>query len=228
MLMVSPQEAEHDHRGQDRQRDRDRDDQRAAPAPQEEQDHQGGEARRDDRLADHAADRRRARRWTDRRAGSIFSSGGSVVATRGSTAADAVHHVERGGIAGLEHGEQRAAPAVLPHDVGLRREAVAHVGDVAQVDGGVADHLDRQVVQLRHRAGGRVQAHVVLELADLGGAGRQHQVLQVDGVEHVGRGQPLRLQHARVQVDHHLPLLAAVRDTEWPRPGPSRAGSAGS
>ena len=34
---------------------------------------------------------------------------------------DVVHDVERGGVARLEDGEQRAAPAVPPHDVGLRR-----------------------------------------------------------------------------------------------------------
>ena len=80
------------------------------------------------------------------------------------------------------------------------------------------DHLDRQVGQLRHRAGGRVQVHVVLEPTDLGGAGRQHQVLQVDGVEDVGRGQPLGLQHARVQVHHHLPLLAPERERDGHAP----------
>ena len=37
-----------------------------------------GEARRDDRLVDHPADRRRARRPTGRRAAATFSSGGSV------------------------------------------------------------------------------------------------------------------------------------------------------
>ena len=45
-------------RGQDRQRDRERDDQRAAPAAQEQQDHQPGQGRGDDRLAHHAADGR--------------------------------------------------------------------------------------------------------------------------------------------------------------------------
>ena len=59
--------------------------------------------------------------------GWIFSSGGSVCATRGSSLRMPVDHVERGGVAGLEDGDQHAALAVLPHDVGLRREAVATV-----------------------------------------------------------------------------------------------------
>ncbi len=46
--------AQHDDRSQDRKRDRDRDDQRAAPAAQEHQDHQAGEAGGDHAFADHA------------------------------------------------------------------------------------------------------------------------------------------------------------------------------
>ena len=46
--------------------------------------------------------------------------------------------IERGGVAGFQNRDQRAALAVLADDVGLRREAVAHVRHVAHVDGGVA------------------------------------------------------------------------------------------
>src|SRR5207247_749087 len=52
------EQAEGDDRRQDRERDGDRDDERAPPAPQEEQDHRGGETGGDHRLANHAADRR--------------------------------------------------------------------------------------------------------------------------------------------------------------------------
>ena len=51
------QEAQYHHRGQDGKRNGHGDDERAPPAPEEEQDHQGGEAGRDDRLVDHARDR---------------------------------------------------------------------------------------------------------------------------------------------------------------------------
>ena len=44
------QRAEDDDRGENRERNRDRDDQRAAPASQEEQDHEAGEAGGDDAL----------------------------------------------------------------------------------------------------------------------------------------------------------------------------------
>jgi hypothetical protein len=49
------QRAEQSGWSQDRQRNGDRDDQRAAPASQEQQNHEAGEARGDDRFADHAA-----------------------------------------------------------------------------------------------------------------------------------------------------------------------------
>ena len=52
------QRAQHADRNQDRKRNRDRDNQRAAPASQEQQNHDRGQAGRDDRLAHHAADGR--------------------------------------------------------------------------------------------------------------------------------------------------------------------------
>src|SRR6201999_364294 len=48
---------EYDERAQDRERDRRRDDQRAACTADEQQDHQGGEGRRDERLPNDAGDR---------------------------------------------------------------------------------------------------------------------------------------------------------------------------
>src|SRR5213596_1580265 len=119
--------------------------------------------------------------------------------------------VEGGRGAGLQNGDERAAAAIPADHVRLRREAVAHVGDVPEVDRRIADHLDRQVVQLGHGPGAGVHGDVVFELADLRGAGRQDDVLLAEGGDDVGRGQPLRLEQALVQVDHDLALLAAVR-----------------
>ena len=64
----------------------------------------------------------------------ISSSGGSAGLHARQLGLDAVDDVERGGVAGLEDGQQHGALAVCAHDVGLRREAVAHVRDVADVD----------------------------------------------------------------------------------------------
>ncbi len=43
---------------------------------------------------------------------------------------------------------KHAALAVAAHDIGLRRKAVANVSHVANVNGGIVDRLNRQVVQL--------------------------------------------------------------------------------
>ena len=48
--------AQHDDRRQDRKGNRNRDDQRAAPASQEDQDHQPGQARGNDRFPDDPVD----------------------------------------------------------------------------------------------------------------------------------------------------------------------------
>ena len=53
--------------------------------------------------------------------------------------ADAVDDVDGGGVAGLQDADQHAALPVLAHDIGLRREAVADGGDIAQIDRGIAD-----------------------------------------------------------------------------------------
>ena len=50
--------------------------------------------------------------------------------------------------AALQHLQQHRSVAVDVDDVGLRRIAVAHVGDVAHVDHGAVDGLDRQVAEL--------------------------------------------------------------------------------
>ena len=118
---------------------------------------------------------------------------------------------ERGDVAVLDDGEQRGADAVLPHDVGLRRKAVADVGDVADVDDRAVDYLDRQVVELvRRSAGCRSCAMSYSSGADLRRAGGQDQVLRADGVDDVAGRQAARLQLGDVDIDHDLALLAAV------------------
>ena len=41
-------------------------------------------------------------------------------------------------LARLEHGHEHTAQAIVPDDVGLRREAIAHMGDVAEINRRVA------------------------------------------------------------------------------------------
>src|SRR5881398_519391 len=138
------EQAQRDDRRQDRERDRHRDDERAPPAPEKEQDHEGREAGGDHRLTNHAADRRA---HEDRLIGQRLN--GELRWERldhaGQERADTGHDVEGGRGAGLQNGDERAAAAIPADHVRLRREAVAHVGDVPEVDRRIADHLDRQV-----------------------------------------------------------------------------------
>ncbi len=202
-------QAQRDDRGQDRQRDRHGDDQGRAPGAEEQQDHHRRQRRGDDGLADHATYRGgHEHRLVRDRLDAEFRRQGLDRARQGL--ADARHDVERRGGAGLDHGHQHAALAVLAFDVGLRREAVRHRGDVAQIDGGVAHLLDRQVVQLLDGARRGIQRHVIFELADLGGARGLHDILAAQRGQHVVRRQILRLHQLGVDIHHHLALLAAI------------------
>jgi hypothetical protein len=86
---------------------------RCCATPEEQQDHQGGQARRDDRLVDHPHHRAP---HEDRLVGEQvhLELGGSVLATRGMARRmlSTISRVET--FAHLEHGEQRAAAAVTP------------------------------------------------------------------------------------------------------------------
>ena len=203
------QREQRNDRCQDGERNRHRDDQRAAPAAQEDQDHQRGQAAGQDRFVDHAVD---GGTHENRLVGCDLDRQVGRQAGRhlGQFRLHAIDDVERGRRAVFEDVDQHRALAVVAHDVGLRLEAVMHLCDVADVEGAAGPGPDRQVVQLGDGLRAAVHRDVVFELADLGGAGRQHQVLGVDGIDHVERRQALRLQLARVDVDHHRTELAAV------------------
>ena len=98
------------------------------------------------------------------------------------------------------------------HDVGLRRVAVAHVRDVAQVDHRAVDGLDRQVAEVVDRRTAIVELDGVFEAADLLRADRRDQVLRGQRVGDILAGQAARLHGGRVEVDLDLALLAAERE----------------
>ena len=99
------------------------------------------QARGDQRLAQHALMAARTNSDWSNSCGDRAAPGGSDACARSMTSLDARHDVERGGGAGLVDAHQRAALAVGAHDVGLRREAVADVRDVAHVDRRAVDVL---------------------------------------------------------------------------------------
>ncbi len=122
-----------------------------------------------------------------------------------------VDHLQCGRLAVAQYGEQRAARAVGADDAGLHRVAVAHLRHVANVDRRAVDHLDRQVVQLVQHARAAVELDLVIDVADLGVAGGQNQVLVGQRVGDVDRREPLGEELVGIQIHHHLPEFAAVR-----------------
>ena len=97
------------------------------------------------------------------------------------------------------------------NDVGLRRVAVAHLGDVAHVDHGAVDGLDRQVAEIGEPRGRVVELERVLERSDLLRADRGDQVLRGERVGDILSRQPARLQGDRIEIDLDLAQLAAKR-----------------
>ena len=122
-----------------------------------------------------------------------------------------VDDVERRGVAVLDDRQQHRALALGVHDVLLHGPAVAHMRNVGQIDGGGADLLDRQPVQRVDRIGECVDFDDELLVAQLGVARRQRQALRVDRVQHVVRRDAVCAQRVRVEIDHDLAILAAVR-----------------
>ena len=95
---------------------------------------------------------------------------------------DAGNDVQRGSFADFRNRHQHAAVAVLPYDVSLRREPVAHVRHIPYVDGRAVCGLDGQVVQLGNCPRRAVHLHVVFQRTDLGRARGQGQILDIHGV----------------------------------------------
>jgi hypothetical protein len=132
--------------------------------------------------------------------------------------ANAIHHRERGRIAGFEHGEQHGAAGVLADDIGLRSIAVAHMADVADVDWRAVDYLNGKIVECLDGLGTGVEVHIVFELSDLRSSRGNNQVLVADRIGDVGGRKALGLKQRRVDIHHHLALLAAI----WVRNGAPR------
>ena len=164
-LIVSPSAEDRD-RAQNRQRYRNRDDERRAPAAQEQQDHQSGQHRRDETLADDA----RHRRIHETR---LISNGDETQSLRQpgfylrQQRLNAVDDVERRRRTRFLDRHQHGRAAVDAHDIGLRRAAVMHEGHVANIGDRPVDFLDRQIVQFRDLLGRDVQGDDIFEHADL-------------------------------------------------------------
>ena len=127
-----------------------------------------------------------------------------------------VDDVERRGVARLQDREQRRRAgrrrARCWSAARSRRARWRRRGCRSSV---AADHLDRQVVQLGDRARGCVEVDVVLERRRSWRCptGRIR-FCALMALTTSARREALGLQRARVEVDHDLPLLAAVRERD--------------
>ena len=125
-------------------RNGDRNDERRAPAAEKHKDHHRGQCGGNDGFADHTL-HSGANEDTLIGQRSHLQFRRHCAGDPWQKCAHALHHIERGGVTTLQDRNEYAAPAVLPHDVGLKLEAIAHAGDVAQVDGGAVHLFDRNV-----------------------------------------------------------------------------------
>src|SRR4029077_5368398 len=125
---------------------------------------------------------------------------------------DVFDDVQRGSAAVSHHGNQRAAEPVLADDVGLRRKTVSDLSDIADVRGSAVLRPDGKRVDFGNRVRTSVHRDGVLQRADFGGAGRQYQVLRIDGVYYIHWRQPLGLHGGCVNIHGYHALLAAVRE----------------
>src|SRR5579883_2587242 len=204
------EQAEHAERGEDRKRDGDADDQSAAPASQEEEDHQAGEAGGDQGLAQHALNRGTHENGLirQRRDLQLRRNVGEDARQFGF---DGIDDAERGRLAVARDGDEHAARAVGAHDIVLDVEAVAHLGDILDIYIRAVDRLDRQIVERVPIGRAAADLNLVFGAAELGGAGGENQVLQVEGVGDIDGGEPLGIELIEVEIHHDGPLLSAER-----------------
>jgi hypothetical protein len=104
----------------------------------------------------------------------------------------------------LLNAHQHRAPPVHADDVGLRRMAVVHEGDIADVGDRAVLRADRQVVDVSDLERARIEPDRVLGITDLLGARGHDQVLVGDGVLYIGRRETLRAQGIGLEIDLHL------------------------
>jgi len=128
----------------------------------------------------------------------------------GQHVADAVDDRQRRDAAGVADGHQRARHAIDRDGVGLYLKAIVHVRDVAHEHRASIDPLDRERVDGLDDVRTVVHGDQIVEVADLHIARRQDDVLGLQGVTHIGRCQPARLQRLLIEIGHDDARLAAV------------------
>src|SRR6185312_14470433 len=99
--------------------------------------------------------------------------------------------VEGRGATSFQNRKQSRALTVDTNDVSLRRRAVTNVSHVTYINDRAIHGAYRKIVELLHGPRTAVEIDVIFKRTDLGGAGRQDQVLCADGIYYVNRRQAL-------------------------------------
>ena len=168
-----------------------------------------GEPGRDRPLADYAGNRcgdqlRLIEQLVDLQAGRRRLAGAL------EDLADPVDHRDGRSVAVLDDTQQDRAATVVADDVLLHCPAVVHLANILDEDRLPVDVFDWNVIEVLDGPGHRIGAHRILGVADLREAGRQGQVLGIDRVHDVRRGQAPRLKLDRVDIDHDLPVFSPI------------------
>ena len=196
---------EHNAGSENRQRNGGADDQRTAPASQKQENHQRRQAGRDQGFARHALDCRPDKETLVEHRLDV-EPGRKARQNRRQQLLHRLDNVQGRRLPVFQNGDQGGPSSVLADDVGLYRISVAHLRHVANVLNGTVYNLQRQIVQPFNCGGAAVEANKIIPVPHFGVARRKNQAL---GVDRIGE------HRLRIQIDHHLGALAAVR--RWHR-----------
>src|SRR5271154_1019928 len=156
--------AQQDDRNKNGKRDGNGYDDRWAPITEENEDHDSGEGRRDQPLPQHSLDRcPHKQRLVEQRGNFQFRR--QRLSGLLNDVLDPGDNLQRRRVAVLINRHQRAPVPILAHDVGLGREAVANVGNIAHVKRGSVAGLNRKVVQFRDGLRRSIHLYAVFQRA---------------------------------------------------------------
>src|ERR1022692_3015717 len=125
---------------------------------------------------------------------------------------DAIHHRDRVGVPTLLHHRKiHRRLTVVAYHVGLNLLRIFGIAEVGDAHRRLPHHLDRKIVDVRHRAQLAIRVDVVIQRPKLHIARRQNQVRVVDGAHHVHGTQLVGFQLVGVGIDHDLAVRPAER-----------------
>ena len=206
-------ETEAKNRAEQRERNRGEDDQRRAPRPKKQQDDEGHERTHEDDLAQDVVDGRPDKDGLVKD-GLDLDAGRRGRADGRQAGHDPVDDFERRRVPEFQGGDDDGVLAVEPGDVGAESLAVADVGDIAQQNDPAIDVAHRQVEKLGDGDGAGVDADREITATGAEGTGRQRLVLRGEGAAHIRGGESVGVERIGIQIDHDLPLGAAVGQGE--------------